>query len=80
VAFNYLRQLKDYRNEGTSPDPDEVNYARPLKVTKAKRFLKGSSYACVLIFKPSMLLTEGKLVSLPKAFCLNKVNVTFNGT
>jgi hypothetical protein len=29
---------KDYTSEGTSPDPDRVNYARCLKVTKAKRF------------------------------------------
>jgi hypothetical protein len=28
---------KDYTNEGTSPDPDGVNDARPLKVIKAKR-------------------------------------------
>jgi hypothetical protein len=31
---------KDCTNEVTSPDPDEVNYARPLKVTKVKRFFK----------------------------------------
>jgi hypothetical protein len=31
---------KDCTNEGTSPAPDGVNYARPLKVTKAERFLK----------------------------------------
>jgi hypothetical protein len=29
---------KDCTNEGTSPDPDGVKYARPLKVTKAGRF------------------------------------------
>jgi hypothetical protein len=29
---------EDCTNEGTSPDPDAVSYARPLKVTKAKRF------------------------------------------
>jgi hypothetical protein len=29
---------KDSTNEGTSPDADGVNYARPLKVIKAKRF------------------------------------------
>jgi hypothetical protein len=30
-------------NEGISPDPDLANYARPLKVTKAKRFfIKGA--------------------------------------
>jgi hypothetical protein len=29
---------KGYTNEGTSPDPNAVNYARPLKVTKVKRF------------------------------------------
>jgi hypothetical protein len=33
---------KDCTNEGTSPDPDGVNYARPLQVTKAERFLKGA--------------------------------------
>jgi hypothetical protein len=31
---------KDCTNWGTSPDLNEVSYARPLKVTKAKRFLK----------------------------------------
>jgi hypothetical protein len=29
---------KDCTNEGTSPDADGVNYASPLKVTKAERF------------------------------------------
>jgi hypothetical protein len=29
---------KDCTNAGTSPDADGVNYARPLKVTKAERF------------------------------------------
>jgi hypothetical protein len=29
---------KDCTNEGTSPDPDGVNYAKPLKVTKIERF------------------------------------------
>jgi hypothetical protein len=29
---------KDYTNEGSCPDLHGVNYARPLKVTKAKRF------------------------------------------
>jgi hypothetical protein len=28
----------DCTDEGTSPDPDGSQYARPLKVTKAKRF------------------------------------------
>jgi hypothetical protein len=37
----------DYTNEGISPKLDKVNYDRPLKVTKAKRFLKGS-LTCVL--------------------------------
>jgi hypothetical protein len=36
MAFSCLRQ--GLHNEGTSPDPDGVNYARPLKVTKAERF------------------------------------------
>jgi hypothetical protein len=34
---------KDCINEGISPDPDAVNYARSLKVTKDERFLKGGS-------------------------------------
>jgi hypothetical protein len=67
---------KDYINERPSPGPDGVNYARPLKVTKAKKFLKRDSYAYPLIFK---LLTKGKLMSLANAFCLSKVNMTFNG-
>jgi hypothetical protein len=29
---------KGNTNEGTSPDLNGVNYARPLKVTKTKRF------------------------------------------
>jgi hypothetical protein len=70
---------KDCINEVTSPDPDGVNYARPLKVTKAERFLKGGSYACALIFKPSGLLAKGKIMSLAKAFYLNKGNITVNG-
>jgi hypothetical protein len=32
---------KDCTNEGTSPDPNGISYARPLKVTKAERFKKG---------------------------------------
>jgi hypothetical protein len=70
---------KDCTNEGTSPDPDRVNYARPLKVTKTERFLKRGSYACALIFKSSSLLAKGKLMSLAKAFYLNRGNITFNG-
>jgi hypothetical protein len=31
---------KDCTNEGSSPDTNGVNYARPLKITKAERFLK----------------------------------------
>jgi hypothetical protein len=31
---------KEYTNEVTSPDPDGVNYARLLRITKAKRFYK----------------------------------------
>jgi hypothetical protein len=57
---------KDCTNEGTSPDPDGVNYARPLKATKAERFKKGVSHACVLIFKPSRLLAKGKLSLWPR--------------
>jgi hypothetical protein len=70
---------KDCTNEGTSPDPDGVNYSRLLKVTKAERFLKRGPYACTLIFKPPRLLGKGKLTSLAKAFCLRKGNITFNG-
>jgi hypothetical protein len=52
--FKRATVQKGYTNEGTSPDLDGVNYARPLKVTIAERFLKGS-YTCALIFKPSRL-------------------------
>jgi hypothetical protein len=76
VAFS----PKDCTNERTSPDPDGVNYARPLKVTKAKRFLKRGSYTCALIFKPSRLSEKGKLMSLAKDFYLNKGTITFYGT
>jgi hypothetical protein len=31
---------KDYTNEGTSPDPNGVNYAKTLQVTKANGFFK----------------------------------------
>jgi hypothetical protein len=34
---------------------------------------------CALIFKPFGLLAKGKLMSLVKAFCLNKGSITFNG-
>jgi hypothetical protein len=34
--FKRTAVKKDYINEGTSPDLDRVNYARPLKVTKAE--------------------------------------------
>jgi hypothetical protein len=64
---------------GTFPDPDGVIYARALIVTKAERFLKRGSYTCALIFKPSRLLAKGKVMSLAKAFCLNKGNITFDG-
>jgi hypothetical protein len=63
---------KDSANEGSSPDPDGVNYARPLKVTKA------GSYACALIFKPFRLLAKGKFMSLAKAFRLSKDNIKYN--
>jgi hypothetical protein len=33
-------------------DSDGVNYARPLKVSKAERFFIRCSYTCVLIFMP----------------------------
>jgi hypothetical protein len=56
----------------TSPNPDGVNYASPLKIT-----LKRGSYTCALIFKPLRLLAKGKLKSLAKAFCLHKGNITF---
>jgi hypothetical protein len=71
---------KDYTNGGTSPDLNGVNYSRPLKVTKAERFLKGGSYACALIFKAYRFLAKGKLMSLAKACYLSKGNITFNGT
>jgi hypothetical protein len=41
MAFNHPEQFKTCANERTSLDPDRVNYARPLKVTKAERFYKG---------------------------------------
>jgi hypothetical protein len=67
-------------NEGTSPDPDGVNYARPLKVTKAERFSKGAlrhvlSYLSLLGFRQK----AKSCLSLAKDFYLNKGNVTFNG-
>jgi hypothetical protein len=34
---------KDCTNEETSPDPDGISYARPLKVTKAERLFKKGS-------------------------------------
>jgi hypothetical protein len=40
--FKRIIIQKDYTNEGTSPDLDRVNYARSLKVTKAKIFFKGA--------------------------------------
>jgi hypothetical protein len=73
-----LKVQKDCTSEGTSPDPDGVSHARPLRVNKAKRFLKGNSYTCALIFKPSRLLAKSKLMSLAKVFCLSKDNITFN--
>jgi hypothetical protein len=69
---------KDCTNKDTSPDPDGISYARPLKVTKANRFFLRGSYVCALLFKPSRLLAKGKLMSLGKAFCLSKGNITFN--
>jgi hypothetical protein len=43
VAFSHPRQLKkDYTNEGTSPDLNGVNHARPPKVARAERFCKGT--------------------------------------
>jgi hypothetical protein len=48
---------KDCTTEGTSPDPDGVNYARPVKVPKME-ILKRGSYTCALIFKPSRLLAK----------------------
>jgi hypothetical protein len=69
---------KGLTNEGTSPDADGTNYARTLKVTKAERFKKGA-LTHALIFKPSRLQTKGKVMSLAKAFCSNKGNITFNG-
>jgi hypothetical protein len=45
MAFSHPRYFsKGYTNEGTSPSPDGINYARPLKVSKAERFLKRGSF------------------------------------
>jgi hypothetical protein len=63
-------------NEDTSPGPDGV---RHLKVTKVERWQKRNSFSCALIFKPSRLLAKGKLMSLTKAFCLSRGNITFSG-
>jgi hypothetical protein len=46
---------------------------------KAETFKKGGSYVCALLFKPSMLLAKGKLMSLVWFYCLSKNNITFNG-
>jgi hypothetical protein len=67
VAFSNPRQFKKATHGMTSPDADGVNYATPLKVTIAKRF-----YTCAVIFKPSWFLGRGKVMSLSRAFCLNK--------
>jgi hypothetical protein len=69
---------KNCTQQGTSPDLYKVNYARPVKVTKAERFLKRGqrgSYTRALIFKPSRCLAKGKFVSLVKTFCLSKSDV-----
>jgi hypothetical protein len=88
VAFSQPETVqKDYTNDETSPDPDGVNYARPLKIAKVERIKKkkkwggggGSSYTCALMFKPSRLSAKGELMALAKAFYLNKDNITFNG-
>jgi hypothetical protein len=55
VAFSHMRQFKRTAQMRRLPDPDGVNYARPLKVTKVERFFKRVSYACTLIFKSSRL-------------------------
>jgi hypothetical protein len=66
-------------NEHT-PHLDGVTYAIPLKVTKAGRYFKRGFFCiCFLILNPSRLLAKGKLMSLAKAFCLSKGNITFNG-
>jgi hypothetical protein len=41
-VFSYTAVQEDCTNEEASPDPGGVNYARPLKATNAKRFLKGA--------------------------------------
>jgi hypothetical protein len=71
--------LKDCTSEGTAPDPDGVSYARTPKVTKTEIFLKRSSYTSALMFQLSRPLVKGKLMSLAKAVCLSKDNMTFNG-
>jgi hypothetical protein len=39
VAFSHPKHFKKTTQmRGTSPDPNGVNYARPLEVKKAKRF------------------------------------------
>jgi hypothetical protein len=41
VAFSQPETVqKDYTNDETSPDPDGVNYARPLKIAKVERIKK----------------------------------------
>jgi hypothetical protein len=62
---------KNYTSEGTSPDLDKLNYARPLS--------KKGSYVCGVIFKTTRLLPKDKLMSFTNAFYLSKDNITFNG-
>jgi hypothetical protein len=64
-----VRRLLQIQMESIMPD---------LKVAR-QRDLKGGSYRCALIFKPSRLLIKGKLRTLAKAFCLSKSNLNFNG-
>jgi hypothetical protein len=48
------------------------------KSNQSWEILKGCCYTCALIYKPSKLLAKGKVMSLAKAFCLSKGNITFN--
>jgi hypothetical protein len=61
---------------GLPLDLDGVNYARPLKVTKAKRSKKGV-LKHILSGKTLRLLAKGKLMLLARAFCLSRGNTTF---
>jgi hypothetical protein len=79
VAFSQMRQFKRTAQIRGLSSSKWSQLCQTSKSNQSPEILKGGSYACVLIFKPSWLPAKGKLMVLAKAFCLNKDGITFDG-